>query len=128
MLLLLQMISAFVYRWYMYFSKMYPICTKTWHNTSSKKPLFYENRRSSARIFGKKIQGFSEFQKMQNPATVEITGFDGGESGIRTRGPVKGTAFRVPHDRPLWQLSKRHFYSIADFPAVRKPLPKKKSD
>ena len=45
--------------------------------------------------------------KRKKPEIGLITGFfDGGECGIRTHGPLRDTAFRVPHDRPLWQLSK----------------------
>ena len=37
----------------------------------------------------------------KNPATHRMTGIDGGSAGIRTRGGLHHTAFRVLHLRPL---------------------------
>ena len=37
----------------------------------------------------------SNFQKIQKPVTIAITGFVGGEGGIRTHVPLRTTAFRV---------------------------------
>ena len=42
-----------------------------------------------------KIEQNSDFQKIQKPATIAITGFVGGEGGIRTHVPLRTTAFRV---------------------------------
>ena len=37
----------------------------------------------------------NDFQKIQKPVTIAITGFIGGEGGIRTHVPLRTTAFRV---------------------------------
>ena len=37
--------------------------------------------------------------------SLDMTGFFGGELGIRTLETFRSTAFRVPHLRPLGQLS-----------------------
>ena len=42
-----------------------------------------------------KIEQNSDFQKIQKPVTIAITGFVGGEGGIRTHVPLRTTAFRV---------------------------------
>ena len=60
-------------------------------------PVFFKNRRSSAQVFSSsahwKSGKNSDFQKIQKPVTIAITGFVGGEGGIRTH--VPGTDNRI---------------------------------
>ena len=51
-------------------------------------PAFYRRRRPPP-------------SDIKNPATHRMTGIDGGSAGIRTRGGLHHTAFRVLHLRPL---------------------------
>ena len=56
---------------------------------------------------GKKVRLKHHSSKSKKPATPHgywLSG--GGELGIRTLGPLRDTAFRVLHHRPLGQLSK----------------------
>lgn len=55
----------------------------------------------------------------KNPATHCMTGIDGGSAGIRTRGGLHHTAFRVLHLRPLGHATLPG-YSTTPSPRARK--------